>query len=219
MQFNDIRTTLQALCAITDHCNSLHTNAFDEALTTPTEESVRRALAVELIVQREWGLSRCENALQGSFVVEQLTDSVEAAVLEEFQRLSRRGGVLGAMETGYQRAKIQEESMRYEMGKNNGSLPIIGVNTFTRDEEQVQGLSLPVPARSTDEEKETQLTRLAAFHDTHKMEAPEALHRLRQVARSGGNIFAELMNTVRGCSLGQITETLFSVGGTYRRQM
>ena len=219
MQFNDIRTTLQALCAMTDHCNSLHTNAFDEAVTTPTEASVRRALAVQLIVQREWGLSRCENALQGSFVVEQLTDVVEEAVLEEFHRLSLRGGVLGAMETGYQRAKIQEESMLYEMGKNNGTLPIIGVNTFTREEELSQEIGSPVLARSTEEEKEAQLDRLAIFHDTHKKEAPEALSRLRQVALSGGNIFAALMDTVRVCSLGQITETLFSVGGTYRRQI
>lgn len=217
MQFNDIRTTLQALCAITDHCNSLHTNAFDEALTTPTEASVRRALAIQMIIQKEWGLTGIENLLQGSYAVEELTDKVEEAVLEEFGRLARRGGVLGAMETGYQRAKIQDESMLYEMGKNSGSLPIIGVNTFMNPEEE--DVSACPLARSTTEEKESQIQNLEIFHKAHEAQSRGALESLHMTAVSGGNIFSELMETVKTCSLGQITETLFAAGGRYRRQV
>ena len=218
MQFNDIRTTLQALCAITDHCNSLHTNAYDEALTTPTEGSVRRALAIQMIIQKEWGLTKCENLLQGSYAVEAFTDTVEMAVLEEFGRLARRGGVLGAMERGYQRAKIQEESMVYEMGKNKGTLPIIGVNTFTREDEGHENESC-ILARSTEEEKKEQLKNLSAFHKAHEKESSAALKRLHNAAVSGENVFEELMESVRVCSLGQMTETLFAAGGCYRRQM
>ncbi|HLI16405.1 MAG TPA: fused isobutyryl-CoA mutase/GTPase IcmF [Acidimicrobiales bacterium] len=215
--FNDIRTTLQALCAVYDNANSLHTNAFDEAITTPTEESVRRALAIQLIINREWGLAYNENPLQGSFVVEELTDLVEAAVLEELERLSERGGVLGAMEAGYQRGRIQDDSARYEQAKHDGSLPIVGVNVFTRpDGEKPEGLEL---ARSTDEEKRRQLARLADFHARHAEDAPGALARLREVALAGGNVFAELMETVRHASLGQISATLFEVGGSYRRAL
>lgn len=223
IQFNDIRTTLQALCAIYDDCNSLHTNAFDEAITTPSTESVRRALAVQLIINREWGLAKNENPLQGSFVVEELTDLVEEAVLYEFDKITERGGVLGSMETGYQRSKIQEESIYYETLKHDGRLPIVGVNTF-RDphadgadlEEAASCIEL---ARATDEEKESQLKRLADFHKRHENETPAALERLQQVALSGGNIFAEMMNAVKVCSLGQITQALYDVGGQYRRNM
>ncbi len=220
IQFNDIRTTLQALCAIYDNCNSLHTNAFDEAITTPSAESVRRALAIQLIINREWGLTKNENPNQGSYIVEELTRLVEEAVLAEFDRLTERGGVLGAMETGYQRAKIQEESLYYEALKHDGRLPIIGVNTF-RDPHAAEGrftetLEL---ARATEEEKQSQLRRLREFQERHAHEAPGALERLQQVALSGGNIFAELMNTVRCCSLGQITRALYAVGGRYRRNM
>ncbi len=220
IQFNDIRTTLQALCAVYDNCNSLHTNAYDEAITTPTEESVRRALAIQLIINREWGLSKNENPLQGAFIVEQLTSLVEEAVLEEFMRLTTRGGVLGAMETGYQRSKIQEESIYYEMLKHSGELPIIGVNTFKNphaDEEEAEcAVEL---ARATEEEKQSQLTRLREFQAEHADQAPDALKRLQKVALSGGNVFAELMDTVRVCSLGQITRALYDVGGQYRRGM
>jgi len=218
IQFNDIRTTLQALIAVYDNCNSLHTNAFDEAITTPTEESVRRAMAIQLVINREWGLAKNENPNQGAFVIEELTDLVEEAVLKEFEALSERGGVLGAMETGYQRGKIQEESMLYEEKKHDGSYPIVGVNTFRSPHGD------PVPAelalaRSTTEEKESQLARLAAFHARHAKEAPAALARLKQVVIDNGNVFAELMHTVRVCSLGQITQALFEVGGQYRRSM
>ncbi len=220
IQFNDIRTTLQALCAIYDNCNSLHTNAFDEAITTPSAESVRRALAIQMIINREWGLTKNENPYQGSFIVEELTRLVEEAVLMEFNRITARGGVLGAMETGYQRSKIQEESIYYETLKTSGKLPIIGVNTF-RDpdaagEEFVDELEL---ARATEEEKESQLKRLEAFKRRHAEEAPRALERLQKVALSGDNIFAELMETVRVCSMGQITQALYEVGGQYRRGM
>lgn len=221
IQFNDIRTTLQALCAVYDNCNSLHTNAYDEAITTPTHESVRRALAIQLIINREWGLAKNENLNQGSFIVDELTDLVEEAVLAEFDRISERGGVLGAMETGYQRSKIQEESMHYELLKHTGELPIIGVNTF-RDpeaEEQREGSGCIPLARATKEEIESQLKRLADFKKRHEKEAPAALERLQKVALSGGNIFAELMDAVRVCSLGQITQALFEVGGQYRRNM
>ena len=220
IQFNDIRTTLQALCAIYDNCNSLHTNAFDEAITTPTTESVRRALAIQLIINREWGLTTNENMNQGSFIFEQLTDLVEEAVLMEFDRITERGGVLGAMETGYQRSKIQEESMYYEMLKHTGRMPIIGVNTFrdpdTDDDLLTESIEL---ARATEEEKKSQLERLADFKKRHENESAAALERLQNVALSGDNIFEELMQTVRVCSLGQITQALYDVGGKYRRNM
>jgi isobutyryl-CoA mutase len=220
IQFNDIRTTLQALCAIYDNCNSLHTNAFDEAITTPSTESVRRALAIQLIINREWGLAKNENMNQGSFIVEELTRLVEEAVLMEFDRITERGGVLGAMETGYQRSKIQEESIHYEILKHTGEYPIVGVNTF-RDpnisgDELSDGVEL---ARASEEEKESQIRRLAEFKDQHQHEAPAALKRLQQMALSGENLFAELMQTVRVCSLGQITQALYDVGGKYRRNM
>ncbi|MEX3956435.1 fused isobutyryl-CoA mutase/GTPase IcmF [Trinickia sp. EG282A] len=217
--FNDIRTTLQALIAIYDNCNSLHTNAYDEAITTPTEESVRRAVAIQLIINREWGLAKNQNPNQGSFAIEELTDLVEAAVLAEFDRLTERGGVLGAMETGYQRGRIQDESMRYEHRKHDGSYPIVGVNTFVgkdADESEAPPISL---ARSTREQKQSQLSRLAAFHERHRDEAGPMLRRLQQAAIGDENVFAVLMDAVRVCSLGQITHALFEVGGQYRRTM
>ncbi|MDA0788151.1 MAG: methylmalonyl-CoA mutase family protein [Proteobacteria bacterium] len=215
MQFNDIRTTLQALLAINDNCNSLHTNAFDEAVTTPSEASVRRALAVQLIVNREFGVTRTENPNQGSFIIDELTDRVEEAVLAEFERLSERGGVLGAMETGYQRGRIQAESMKYEAAKHDGSLPIIGVNTFLGDGlEPLSNLEL---ARSTEDEKQNQIARLRSFHQAHQKDADEALARLTDTIVSGGNGFAALMDAVRHCSLGQLTQAFFEIGGQYRR--
>ena len=218
IDFNDIRTTLQALIAIYDNCNSLHTNAYDEAITTPTDESVRRALAIQLIINREWGLAKNENPNQGSFIIEELTDMVEEAVLQEFERIAERGGVLGAMETGYQRGKIQEESMLYEHQKHDGTLPIIGVNTFRNPKGTgaVQQIEL---ARSTEEEKQSQLTRLADFHKRHAAEASQMLAALQQAVIHDENVFAKLMDAVRVCSLGQITEALFAVGGQYRRNM
>ncbi len=220
IQFNDIRTTLQALCAIYDNCNSLHTNAYDEAITTPSEESVRRALAIQLIINREWGLAKNENPLQGAFIVDELTDLVEEAVLEEFMRISARGGVLGAMESGYQRSRIQDESIYYETLKHTGELPIIGVNTFLNPKaDELYTETCVELARATEEEKQSQLRRLAEFKQRHKDEAPAALKRLQEVALSQGNIFAELMETVRCCSLGQITQALYEVGGMYRRGM
>jgi isobutyryl-CoA mutase len=220
IQLNDIRTTLQALCALYDNCNSLHTNAFDEAITTPSRESVRRALAIQLIINREWGLSKNENPNQGSYIVEELTDLVEEAVLNEFKHIAQRGGVLGAMELGYQRNKIQEESMYYEAQKNSGEMPLIGVNTFRDPDAETDTLSEVVElARATEKEKKSQLTRLTAFQTSHTDEAPAALERLQQTALSGGNIFAEMMETVKVCSLGQITQALFAVGGKYRRNM
>jgi methylmalonyl-CoA mutase len=220
IQLNDIRTTLQALVAIYDNCNSLHTNAYDEAITTPTTESVRRALAIQLIINREWGLARIENVNQGSFVFEELTRLVEEAVLLEFERMSERGGVLGAMETGYQRNKIQEESLYYEHRKYTGKLPIIGVNTFRQWEGKADDLSGKMElSRATEEEKQSQLRRLREFKERHGDKAPAALQGLQQVALAGDNIFAELMNTVRYCSLGEITRALFEVGGKYRRNM
>jgi methylmalonyl-CoA mutase len=218
IQFNDIRTTLQALIAIYDNCNSLHTNAFDEAITTPTEDSVRRAMAIQLIINREWGLAKNENPSQGSFIIEELTELVEESVLTEFERISERGGVLGAMETGYQRGRIQDESMHYEMLKHTGEYPIIGVNTFRKpsDNEPPQKIEL---ARSTEEEKQSQLKRLAAFHEAHKTESPAMLKRLQQAVIDNGNVFEVLMDAVRVCSLGQITNALFEVGGQYRRSM
>ncbi|MFC2164358.1 fused isobutyryl-CoA mutase/GTPase IcmF [Acidobacteriota bacterium] len=220
IQLNDIRTTLQALCAVYDNCNSLHTNAYDEAITTPSKESVRRALAIQLIINREWGLAKNENMNQGSFIVEELTDLVEEAVLMEFDKITERGGVLGAMETGYQRSKIQEESIYYETLKHTGELPIVGVNTF-RDPDSDEGedvVGIPL-ARATKEEIESQLSRLAEFHKRHEKEAPAALERLQKVALASGNIFAELMEAVRVCSLGQISQALYKVGGQYRRNM
>ena len=218
MAFNDIRTTLQALCASYDNCNSLHTNAYDEAVTTPTPESVRRALAIQLVINREWGLSMNDNPLQGSFVVEELTDLVEEAVLAEFDRISERGGVLGAMELGYQRGRIQDESMLYEHRKHDGSLPIIGVNTFRNPDEEGTVATVEL-MRSDDAEKRDQLERLADFHTRHRDEAPAALAELQAAALDGRNLFAVLMDAVRVCSLGQITEALFEVGGRYRRNV
>ncbi|HVY07364.1 MAG TPA: fused isobutyryl-CoA mutase/GTPase IcmF [Burkholderiales bacterium] len=216
--FNDIRTTLQALIAIYDNCNSLHTNAYDEAITTPTPESVRRALAIQLVINREWGLAKNENPNQGSFIIDELTDLVEEAVLQEFERISERGGVLGAMETGYQRGKIQEESMYYEHKKHDGSYPIIGVNTFRNPDATEAGGSIPLQ-RSTDEEKKSQIRRLRDFQSRNAAQAPAALAKLRQTVIENGNVFAELVNAVRYCSLGQITDALFEVGGQYRRSM
>jgi methylmalonyl-CoA mutase len=217
MSFNDIRTTLQALIAIYDNCNSLHTNAYDEAITTPTGESVRRAMAIQLIINKEWGLAMNENANQGAFIIDELTDLVEEAVLGEFERLSERGGVLGAMETGYQRGKIQDESMYYEHRKHDGSLPIVGVNTFVSPEPEPE-MEIEL-ARSTEQEKQSQISRLNEFKQRHAEQAPEALARLKDAARRGDNVFAELMHAVRYCSLGQITEAFFEVGGQYRRSM
>ena len=218
IQFNDIRTTLQALIAIYDNCNSLHTNAFDEAITTPTEDSVRRAMAIQLIINREWGLAKNENPSQGAFIIEELTELLEEAVLLEFERIAERGGVLGAMETGYQRGKIQDESMHYEMLKHTGELPIIGVNTFRNPHGDAVLDKLEL-ARSTDEEKQNQLKRLADFHALHASEAPAMLKRLQQTVIENGNVFEVLMGAVRVCSLGQITNALFEVGGQYRRSM
>lgn len=218
IQFNDIRTTLQALIAIYDNCNSLHTNAFDEAITTPTEDSVRRAMAIQLIINREWGLAKNENPNQGAFIIEELTELVEEAVLAEFERIAERGGVLGAMETGYQRGKIQDESMHYEMLKHTGELPIIGVNTFRNPHGDTVLEKLEL-ARSTEEEKQSQLQRLADFHSRHAAEAPAMLQRLRQAVIENRNVFEVLMDAVQVCSLGQITTALFEVGGQYRRNM
>ncbi len=218
VDFNDIRTTLQALIAIYDNCNSLHTNAYDEAITTPTDESVRRALAIQLIINREWGLAKNENPSQGSFIIEELTDLVEEAVLQEFERIAERGGVLGAMETGYQRSKIQEESLLYEHKKHDGSLPIIGVNTFRNPKGDTIPQQLEL-ARSTEEEKQSQLQRLADFHSRHQAQAPKALAELQQAVIRDDNVFAKLMDAARVCSLGQITDALFEVGGQYRRSM
>jgi len=217
MAFNDIRTTLQALIAVYDNCNSLHTNAYDEAVTTPTDESVRRAMAIQLIINREWGLAKNENPQQGSFIIDELTDLVEEAVLSEFDRMSDRGGVLGAMETGYQRGKIQDESMLYEHRKHDGSLPIVGVNMFRNPE----GVELPdiELARSSDTEKDQQIERLAAFQDRHRDQAELALEDVRTTAIANGNVFAALMRAAEVCSLGQLTDALFEVGGQYRRNL
>lgn len=218
IQFNDIRTTLQALIAIYDNCNSLHTNAFDEAITTPTEESVRRAMAIQLIINREWGLAKNENPSQGAFIIEELTELLEEAVLLEFERIAERGGVLGAMETGYQRGRIQDESMHYEMLKHTGELPIIGVNTFRNPHGDAVQDKLEL-ARSTEEEKQSQLKRLDDFHRRHAAESPAMLKRLQQAVIENLNVFEVLMDAVRVCSLGQITNALFEVGGQYRRNM
>ncbi|SHM28905.1 methylmalonyl-CoA mutase [Chitinophaga jiangningensis] len=218
IDFNDIRTTLQALYAIYDNCNSLHTNAYDEAITTPTEESVRRAMAIQLIINRELGTAKNENPIQGSFFIEELTELVEEAVLSEFQRITERGGVLGAMERMYQRNKIQEESMYYESLKHTGEYPIVGVNTFLNK----NGSPTVIPAeviRSTTEEKDFQINTLDAFQQRHAAKSEAALKHLKQVAVNNGNLFEELMETVKHCSLGQITHALYEVGGQYRRNM
>lgn len=217
MAFNDIRTTLQALIAVYDNCNSLHTNAYDEAITTPTDESVRRAVAIQLIINREWGLAFNENPNQGSFIIEELTDLVEKAVLAEFDRLSDRGGVLGAMETGYQRGKIQDESMYYEHRKHDGSLPIVGVNMYKNPAGDAAGdIEL---ARSDENEKNDQIQRLADFHRRHADKAPGALEKVRNCAIRNENVFAALIEAVEVCSLGQLTDVLFEVGGQYRRNL
>ncbi|MDX8363664.1 fused isobutyryl-CoA mutase/GTPase IcmF [Cytobacillus sp. IB215665] len=220
IDFNDIRTTLQALMALHDNCNSLHTNAYDEAITTPTEESVRRAMAIQMIITKEHGLTKNENPMQGSFIIEELTDLVEEAVLQEFDRINDRGGVLGAMETQYQRGKIQEESMYYEMKKHSGDLPIIGVNTYVNpnppSEDDINNMEL---ARATKEEKETQIHNLTSFHKRNENAVDKALENLKSTAKNGGNIFEELMTTVKVASLGQITKALYEVGGQYRRNM
>jgi methylmalonyl-CoA mutase len=218
IDFNDIRTTLQALYAIYDNCNSLHTNAYDEAITTPTEESVRRAMAIQLIINRELGLAKNENPLQGSFIIEELTELVEEAVLTEFDKITERGGVLGAMETMYQRSKIQEESLYYETLKHTGEFPIIGVNTFLSSKGSPTMLPQEV-IRSTTDEKEFQINSVQHLQQRHGEKGKEMLHRLQQVAIQNGNIFEELMETVKFCSLGQITKALFEVGGQYRRNM
>jgi methylmalonyl-CoA mutase len=219
MNFNDIRTTLQALCALYDNANSLHTNAYDEAVTTPTQESVRRAMAIQMIINKEWGLSLNENPLQGSFVVDELTDLVEEAVLREFESIAERGGVLGAMETGYQRGRIQDESMLYEHRKHTGELPIVGVNTFLKPADPDEAHQEIELARATEAEKQSQLDRLADFQSRHRTEAEQALRRLQDVATGDGNVFDELMRAARVCSLGQLTTAFFEVGGQYRRNM
>ena len=217
MDFNDIRTTLQARSAIYDNCNSLHTNAYDEAITTPTEESVRRAMAIQLIINREWGVAKNENPNQGAFVIDELTDLVEEAVLKEFEAIAARGGVLGAMETGYQRGKIQEESLHYEHMKHDGSYPIVGVNTFLNPKGMAQQeIEL---ARSTEEEKQGQITRLRDFHARNAAQAPVMLEKLKQTVIDNGNVFAVLVDAVKCCSLGQISTALYDVGGQYRRSM
>jgi methylmalonyl-CoA mutase len=217
MDFNDIRTTLQALIAIYDNCNSLHTNAHDEAYTTPTVESVRRAMAIQMIINREWGLAKNENPNQGAFIIDELTDLVEEAVLSEFERIAERGGVLGAMETGYQRGKIQDESLYYEHKKHDGSYPIIGVNTFLNP--HPEAAKPIVLSRSSDDEKVSQIKRLKEFQKRHAKEAPKALDQLKAAAIENRNLFAELIKAVRVCSLGQISQALFEVGGQYRRNM
>jgi methylmalonyl-CoA mutase len=218
IDFNDIRTTLQALIATYDNANSLHTNAYDEAITTPTEESVRRAMAIQLIINREWGLAKNENSGQGSFIIEELTDLVEEAVLREFESISERGGVLGAMELGYQRGKIQEESLYYEHKKHDGSYPLIGVNTFRNPNGETTPETIEL-IRSSEEEKQSQLKRLADFQATHKEDCVAMLERLKETVINNGNVFEVLMDAVRVCSLGQISHALFEVGGKYRRSM
>ena len=219
ISFNDIRTTLQALYALFDNCNSLHTNAYDEALTTPTEESVRRAVAIQLVINRELGLNKIQNPWQGSYAIDYLTDLVEEAVYKEFEALSERGGVLGAMETMYQRGKIQEESLYYETRKHDGSLPIVGVNTFLSGADAAEAHKGAELIRSTEEEKQYQVAAVRAFQARNAGRAPAALARLQQAAASGANVFAELMECVKVCSLGQISRALYQVGGQYRRNM
>ena len=216
--FNDIRTTLQALISTYDNTNSLHTNAYDEAVTTPSAASVRRAMAIQLIINKEWGIGKNENPNQGSFIIEELTDLVEEAVLQEFERISERGGVLGAMELGYQRGQIQEESLYYETRKHDGSLPIVGINTFLNPNPAPQETTLEL-ARGTEEEKQGQIKRLRAFQKANADKAPAMLKRLQEAVRRDDNVFEVLMEAVRICSLGQITNALFEVGGQYRRNM
>ena len=218
VDFNDIRTTLQALDAVYDNCNSLHTNAFDEAITTPTEESVRRAIAIQMIINNEFGLAKNQNPLQGSFIIEELTDLVEEAVLMEFDRITERGGVLGAMETGYQRGKIQEESLWYEKLKDSGQLPIIGVNTFLSSKGSPTVVRSDV-IRSTEEEKQNQLMTLKNLHRAWESEAPTALDRLKEAVTADRNTFEILMESCKVCSIGQITNSLYRIGGRYRRNM
>jgi methylmalonyl-CoA mutase len=219
ISFNDIRTTLQALYAIYDNCNSLHTNAYDEAITTPTEESVRRAIAIQLIINRELGLAKNDNPLQGSFIVEQLTELVEEAILTEFDRLTERGGVLGAMETMYQRGKIQDESLLYEEQKHSGAYPLIGINTFVDPAKAGRVDKPPELVRSSDAEKHAQIEGLAQFRTLHAAERGAALEQVRQACRVKGNVFAALMEAVKSCSLGEISATLYEMGGQYRRSM
>jgi methylmalonyl-CoA mutase len=218
IDFNDIRTTLQALYAIYDNCNSLHTNAYDEAITTPTEESVRRAMAIQLIINKELGLAKNENPLQGSFIIEELTDLVEEAVLTEFDRITERGGVLGAMETMYQRSKIQEESLYYETLKHTGEFPIIGVNTFLSSKGSPTVLPKEV-IRATEEEKEYQISMLETLHTASAGQSKVWLKKLQEAAVANENMFAVLMEATKYCSLGQLTEAMFEVGGQYRRNM
>jgi methylmalonyl-CoA mutase len=220
IEFNDIRTTLQALLATYDNAQSLHTNAYDEAITTPTEESGRRAMAVQLIINREFGLVQCENTTQGSFIIEELTSLVEEAVLKEFDRISERGGVLGAMELQYQRGEIQSDSLKYEHLKHSGGLPLIGVNTFLpRGGEEASTPKEVALTRATAEEKETCIKRLEQFHAEHKQQGQAAIKALKETALGGGNIFAELMDAAEHCSLGQITSALYEAGGEYRRNI
>jgi methylmalonyl-CoA mutase len=218
IDFNDIRTTLQALYAIYDNCNSLHTNAYDEAITTPTDESVRRALAIQLIINRELGLNKNENTLQGSFIIEQLTGLVEEAVLAEFDRLTERGGVVGAMETQYQRGEIQDESLYYEELKHNGELPLVGINTFLNPKPREVKTSIQL-ARSNKEEKDARIATIRQFQSRHAGTAPFALERLKRTALENKNVFNELMETVQHCTLGQISAALYEVGGQYRRNV
>ena len=218
IDFNDIRTTLQALYAIYDNCNSLHTNAYDEAITTPTEESVRRAMAIQLIINRELGLAKNENPLQGSFIIEELTDLVEEAIYTEFDRITERGGVLGAMETMYQRSKIQEESLYYETLKHTGEFPIIGVNTFLSSKGSPTVLPKEV-IRATEEEKQYQIAMLEKLQTANADKGTQLLNDLQKAAIQNQNIFEQLMEVCKYCSLGQITDSLFEVGGQYRRNM
>ncbi|MFT7099901.1 MAG: methylmalonyl-CoA mutase [Bacteroidia bacterium] len=218
IDFNDIRTTLQALYAIYDNCNSLHTNAYDEAITTPTEESVRRAVAIQLIINKELGLAKNENPMQGSFITEELTELVEEAVMTEFDKITERGGVLGAMETMYQRSKIQEESLYYETLKHNGDFPIIGVNTFLSSKGSPTVLPKEV-IRATEDEKQFQINTLQSLNKRYDTEAKQILSEIQQVALQNGNVFEALMEASKVCSLGQITSALFEVGGQYRRNM
>jgi methylmalonyl-CoA mutase len=219
IQFNDIRTTLQALLAFYDNCNSLHTNSYDEAITTPTEESVRRAMAIQLITVREFGLTKNENVWQGSYILQELTELVEVAILDEFDRISKRGGVLGAMELQYQRGKIQDESLLYEQRKHSGELPIIGVNSFiNQDAKNLIPFDIPL-SRSTNVEKQQQIDNLRDFQKRNHTDTVKSLRKLQRVATDGGNIFNQMMETARFASLGQITEALYRVGGKYRRNM
>jgi len=218
IDFNDIRTTLQALYAIYDNCNSLHTNAYDEAITTPTEESVRRAMAIQLIINKELGLTKNENPIQGSFIIEELTDLVEEAIYAEFDRITERGGVLGAMETMYQRSKIQEESLYYETLKHNGEFPIIGVNTFLSSKGSPTVLPQEV-IRATEKEKQYQITVVENLNKANASAVKEHIALLRQKAVNNENIFEQLMEACKVCSIGQITDALFEVGGQYRRNM